>query len=403
MDQRMKTQLLVLIPFLVLYLVVGTIRTVSGSEAPNRSKTRQERPPIAGAGISENLIRHVEEGSLNNVKQDLKLGADVNFLDPKKGKTALMNAAEGGFLKIAEMLLSHGAKVDIKDRYGQTALYLACGNGRSRVARLLLEHGANVDLPNKEGFTPLRIAAQSGYPGTVRLLRKYGADPNVPDQRGNYPANAAELFGHRAIATLLRGHARDMRSPSERALDNVDPSRLNADDPFKSNKAWLNANLIIMTDIGSLSWMKRLMRLRADVNHQSIDKDKQTALMRAAQRGHVKIAKLLLNHGASVDIKDRAGETALFKACDHGRFHAAKLLLENGAHANLANQRGITPLMAAARKGRLKIVLLLAKQGADVNARNHEGKNAADLAVQAGYSSTAGVLKMLGLRGTRGR
>ena len=59
--------------------------------------------------------------------------------------------------------------------------------------------------------------------------------------------------------------------------------------------------------------------------------------------------------------------------------------------------------MAAARTGRLKIVTVLVKQGANVKARNHEGKDAAYLAEQAGYSATAGVLKMLGMKTRPGR
>ncbi|MEJ2719442.1 MAG: ankyrin repeat domain-containing protein, partial [Deltaproteobacteria bacterium] len=282
MDQRMKIRLLVLLPLLVLYLIVGAMGAASGSEAANRSDSPRERP--TRTATNDNLIHHAEEGSLNGVKQDLKLGADVNYLPPQKGKTALMYAVEGGFLKIADVLLNHGAKVDTKGIYGQTALFIACSNGRSRMAKLLLEHGANVDLPDGNGFTPLRIAAQSGYLGTVKLLRKCGADPNIRDDKGNLPADAAELYGYRAIAALLRGHGRDMRAPSERALDNVDPAQLTADDPFK-NKAWVNACLIIMTNMGSLAWMKRLLMLEANLDYQSVDKDKLTALILAAQLG----------------------------------------------------------------------------------------------------------------------
>lgn len=47
----------------------------------------------------------------------------------------------------------------------------------------------------------------------------------------------------------------------------------------------------------------------ADVN--AADADGETALMAAAEKGHVSKVKVLLDHGANVNARDRRGKTAL--------------------------------------------------------------------------------------------
>ena len=57
--------------------------------------------------------------------------------------------------------------------------------------------------------------------------------------------------------------------------------------------------------------------------------DDRTFLMHAAARGDVDIVKLLLEHEADVNAKDRSGETALFKAMDAGHSQVVELLLRH--------------------------------------------------------------------------
>ena len=52
----------------------------------------------------------------------------------------------------------------------------------------------------------------------------------------------------------------------------------------------------------------RLIDAGADVNARGVGR--QTALMRAAKRGHSEIARKLLSSGARPDLRDRTGKTA---------------------------------------------------------------------------------------------
>jgi hypothetical protein len=59
---------------------------------------------------------------------------------------------------------------------------------------------------------------------------------------------------------------------------------------------------------------------------------KTTFLHRAAYRNHLEIAKLLIEKGASVDVKMQHGTTALDVAAKYGHEDMALLLIEHGAH-----------------------------------------------------------------------
>lgn len=70
-----------------------------------------------------------------------------------------------------------------------------------------------------------------------------------------------------------------------------------------------------------------------------------TGLHYCAQYGNVEMAKILIDNGASVKIKDNYGNTALFKAVyfSQGRIEIIKMLLEEGANPDEENDFGMTP------------------------------------------------------------
>ena len=87
--------------------------------------------------------------------------------------------------------------------------------------------------------------------------------------------------------------------------------------------------------------------------------------MHAVIRGDVDIVKLLLEHEADVNAKDRSGETALFKAMDAGHWSIVELLLRHGC-ACIANGDQ-TKMGRAIKKRDVTAVKLLVEAGADVN------------------------------------
>jgi ankyrin repeat protein len=69
-------------------------------------------------------------------------GAEVNALDSWDNTTALIAASRYGYLACVEVLLAHGANVDIQDKNGKNALQIAESRGHKDVAAYLSLRGS---------------------------------------------------------------------------------------------------------------------------------------------------------------------------------------------------------------------------------------------------------------------
>ena len=79
-------------------------------------------------------------------------GANLNHQD-RIGYTALHFAGQNKLVKIAQYLLEKGANPNLQDIHGNSPLWTAVFNSMDEkgVVNLLLRHGADVDLRNKYG------------------------------------------------------------------------------------------------------------------------------------------------------------------------------------------------------------------------------------------------------------
>ncbi|KAK1771491.1 hypothetical protein QBC33DRAFT_575495 [Phialemonium atrogriseum] len=108
-----------------------------------------------------------------------------------------------------------------------------------------------------------------------------------------------------------------------------------------------------------------------------IDRDAlRQSLQKLAIRGNVKLVRLLLEHGAEVNISRDGEIPALFKAAEGGHTPVVTELLAHGADPNWRNRNGQTALFAACMRGRDAVVRALLDAGASVDVRDKEGRTA---------------------------
>jgi ankyrin repeat protein len=158
------------------------------------------------------LLMATKAGELELVQSLLENGISANTKFEPDEVTALMHAASKNFTEIAELLLQHGAHVDIQDGNWDTALMWAAAKGNVPLTQLLLDHGADIHLKDKESDTALIWAAGRGHPQTIELLLQYGADINIKGHNHDTPLMRAANMGHIEAIKFLLEHKADIHA-----------------------------------------------------------------------------------------------------------------------------------------------------------------------------------------------
>ncbi|HEV2473270.1 MAG TPA: ankyrin repeat domain-containing protein [Chthonomonadales bacterium] len=113
--------------------------------------------------------------------------------------------------------------------------------------------------------------------------------------------------------------------------------------------------------------VKLLLRYGADVNRVT-GVGGMTPLHMSARRGTTRVAEALLDAGAEIEAKDKAGETPLRRAVNCGHGAMVRLLMERGADPRSADRKGRTPIDAARSES---VRRLLAQGGPRAMAEAH--------------------------------
>ncbi|KAJ7270945.1 ankyrin repeat-containing domain protein [Mycena rebaudengoi] len=112
-----------------------------------------------------------------------------------------------------------------------------------------------------------------------------------------------------------------------------------------------------------------IVRLLIKWHGTNVDAREGSALQAAAEKGHLGLAQILLDHGANMKLVGGEYGTALQAASAKWDEGMVQLFLKNGADVNSQGGKYGTALQAASVKGNITAVQLLLNKGADVNAQ----------------------------------
>ena len=291
------------------------------------------------------------------------------------------------------------------------------------VAEILVEHGANIDIRLKAGQTPLHKAIRDV--GMVQSLLKNGADVNCRKDDLRTPLHLAAYYVELKVARVLVEHKADVclqdnegKTPMHLLLENrlrddddiVDLARLLLEHGTDENMRSTNElkRTLLQEEALRGGFKTARLSLERGVNVHAQDKDQNTVLHVAAFYENLKVTQLLLDHGANPNAEDKDGATPLHKV-SYGTYSSqkyavgiARLLLERGADPNAQQKNKYIPLHLAAYNGRLEIVQLLLDHGANPNAEDKDGATPLHKVSYGEYSSQergVGIARLLLERG----
>jgi ankyrin repeat protein len=153
------------------------------------------------------LTEAAQNQKLATLKLLLDHGADPNLV-PTPGTadesalTALNYAGRAGSVEETDLLLAHGAKVDLAI-LGFTPMMAAAQVNHVDVMQRLKVHDPQLDLQDGEGNSALINAARWGCPDAARQLIDWKANLDLKDNQGRTALISAAQKGEAAIATLL--------------------------------------------------------------------------------------------------------------------------------------------------------------------------------------------------------
>ncbi len=280
--------------------------------------------------LQESFHEAIKSNDEKSVAEHIDM-VDINTTD-EEGLAPLHYVAMAGNLSLMQMLVDHGADINIKShalgKDGYTPLHYAAAIGDIKGVQCLIDLGAKVK-PMSSDYTPFREAYRQGHIGVCELLKKYGAYDlleasfcaNLEDIRDflkNGDANYSDPFGHTALH-------------------------------------WAAMN-------GNNEVIKILINYGANIN--ALNNAGTPPIFFAITRNLVSTIQLMIRHGATLSYTSKGGFNFLHRAAFYGYLETAKLLIENGISPNSVTDEGETPLDLA------KIM------NADIGSENHHPSGA---------------------------
>jgi len=362
----------------------------------------------------------------------LKAGANPNTPGPD-GMTPLMVIARSTNVAAARLLLDNGADINAKEQQkNQTALMWAAAQSQGEMVRELVKRGADVNAratvnnmstasynaagfmewpanvstepraggPLAGGLTPLLYASREGCVACVKALLEGGVDVNMQDPQGVTPLIMATQNLQFDTAALLIKAGADVnrwdlwgRTPLYMTVDvNTLPHGGRADRPSLDETTGLDViRMLLEAGANPNPQLKLLPPYRNQGADRGVDgmlTIGTTPLLRAAKALDAPAAKLLVQHGAKLDIPNNRGITPVMAAAGLGSTDAdtrgyyttddtpqrsvdtLRILLDAGADVNSRGPRAQTPLHAAAFWGWNAAVEFLVERGADLYAKS---------------------------------
>ena len=317
------------------------------------------------------LHRATLSGNLELFQYLIEYGSDI-FSKTKSGKSCLHIAAERGHLEMCRVLLqNYSFTINARDDYGCTVLHWAAFSGELELLQYLIENGSDIFSKTKNGQNCLHITAEEGHLKICKaLLQNYNFDIHARDDNGWTVLHYAALSGDLAVLQYL-----------------VE----NGSDVFSKTKTGENC-LQKAAEKGHLKICRALLQnYNFDIHER--DDIEWNVLHHAAWSGDVELFQYFIQSGSDIFSKTKDDKTVLHLAANNGYLKMCISLLQN-YNFDIASRDddGWTVLHCASRSGNLELFKCLIEKGSEVGSKTKGHTNCLHIAARNGHLNICKVL-----------
>ncbi|MGB2247616.1 MAG: ankyrin repeat domain-containing protein [Alcanivorax sediminis] len=364
-------------------------------------------PDHAGQSTFTPLLTSLNSDNLALATLLLEAGADPDRVVDETGRPPIHVATEKQNLDMVDLLVSHGANLELVYSEG-TPLLRATMLNQTELAEHLLAKGANAATTNSIGVPALYYALANNRPLAARLLQA-GADANATTLAHSNQSLlewAVAQNKRDTVILLLEQGATVTDSAlhtavSSTGIDVAVTAALLATG-VNPDGALEHPNVAAAAKANHLAALGLLLAAGASPSPLASEQF-NPPLMYAAENDNVAMIDMLLTAGAEVDQMSNKGYTSLYQAAYHGKGEALQRLIAAGGDPNSKNGDGpYTPVMSAADNGHKEILLQLITAGADVNVTTTDGYTALYYAAGSNHPDLVTMLMAAGANPEQG-
>ncbi|CAB3983026.1 serine threonine- phosphatase 6 regulatory ankyrin repeat subunit A-like [Paramuricea clavata] len=257
---------------------------------------------------------------------------------------------------------------------GSTPIMVACKEGKYALVEKLLERGASLSDIDMDGMTALHYASLSGSESTVKVLVKQKSDLTLSTNKQGQTALHLACTRIAGAVSVVKFLVRSMGDEAKLMKDKDG-----------------NTPLLLAVETGNQLVVRELLTNKAKEQLKIVRSDSgDSAFHYCARKKDVEMARILLDAGSAINLKNNEGQTAFHIAAYEGDESMIKLLsTSNKLSADIQDKHDRTAVHIAAERGFSDIVeYLVDKVKVDVNFRAKSGDTLVHIAAQNGHSET---------------
>ncbi|XP_049875100.1 ankyrin repeat and SOCS box protein 3-like [Pectinophora gossypiella] len=149
-----------------------------------------------------------ETASLKTIKALLESAEDIANYGSTESVTPLHIASSQGRVDLIQLLIDHGAIVNVQDFDGDTPMHDATLQMKHEAVDVLLHAGGDPDIKNEPHYIPFHLACYKGCYDTIKVLYPFVTDINQQSTNGDTPLIlAVQGYNDDVVRFLLKNGA----------------------------------------------------------------------------------------------------------------------------------------------------------------------------------------------------